>query len=100
MTDGAVNRVVSLVSIWEIAIKHRIDKPRLPVSNGELVKDLAAEQVELLAMSVDDILEVETLPWHHRDPFDRLIISQALRRDPEVLSNDRKFDAYGVRRVW
>jgi len=54
----------------------------------------------LLPLQVEDVMAVETMPLHHRDPFDRLIVAHATRYDLPVLSNDVKFDAYGVRLVW
>ncbi|MFI5308668.1 MAG: type II toxin-antitoxin system VapC family toxin [Polyangiales bacterium] len=54
----------------------------------------------LLDISKDHAIRTATLPWHHRDPFDRLMVAQALEDDLTVLGRDAHFDAYGVRRVW
>jgi PIN domain nuclease of toxin-antitoxin system len=94
-------KFLSIASVWELAIKHSLGKLELDDSLSVVI-DAALEdsQATLLAISRRDALRVATLPWHHRDPFDRMLIAQALEHGLTLLSADDAFDAYGVRRVW
>ena len=88
-------------TIWEIAIKTSIGKlslsqPYRPWMN-KAMSDLRAS---LLSLSVDYADAQAGLPFHHRDPSDRLVIAQALIEGISVVSADSQFDAYGVNRVW
>jgi PIN domain nuclease of toxin-antitoxin system len=93
--------LVSLVSAWELAIKASLGKLALPCPIGEffpqVTRDLIARQVglELAALT-----KVSELPPHHGDPFDRLIIAQALVNQCAVMTSDPLFSAYGVEVVW
>lgn len=93
--------IVSAVSAWEIATKVRIGK--LPEAS-EIVVDFATqmeqERFEVLPISLDHVLRAGLLPGPHRDPFDRMLISQAQAEALPIVGNDRIFDSYGVRRIW
>lgn len=92
---------LSLASIWEIAIKMSIGKLILnqPIESF-IPMQLQKNSISQLDIHFRHIAKIATLPFHHRDPFDRLIISQALYEDIPVLSNDVAFDKYGVTRLW
>jgi PIN domain nuclease of toxin-antitoxin system len=96
------NRVhLSTASVWEMAIKASLDKLKLTVPLEDLVVEALEEQsVALLPIELDHVLRVQSLPFHHRDPFDRLLAAQALCEEIAILSSDSVFDAYGVDRVW
>lgn len=93
--------VVSAVSAWEIATKHRLG--RLPEAEG-LASDIRGAIVgqgfSELPISVADAERSGRLPGPHRDPFDRLLIAQALAHDLALVSNEEAFDRYGARRLW
>ena len=93
--------VVSAASAWEIATKHR--SGRLPEAEA-LARDIpgaiAGQGFEELPITVDDAARAGALPGPHRDPFDRMLIAQALSRDLVLISNESLFDRYGVRRLW
>jgi PIN domain nuclease of toxin-antitoxin system len=92
---------LSVVSAWEIAIKASIKKLALPDRAGAwLSEQLATNQVGLLPIELDHIGRVADLPFHHKDPFDRLLAAQALSEKLPLLSGDIAFDAYGVERIW
>ncbi len=92
-------RFISHVSAIEIAIKHSIGKLPLPPSFelgfqhgfAETVRELAAD---LLPIEISHVAALSTLPLHHRDPFDRLLIAQAVSEELTIVSRDRKFDLY------
>lgn len=97
LQDPGNTLVVSLVSCWEISIKYAIGKFPLPRPPSEyLPRMLAAATVELLPITLDDVTHVATLPLHHRDPFDRLLIAQAQREGLPLLTADRRLAQYGV----
>lgn len=88
---------VSIASLWEIAIKVSIGKLTLPDSVEKLFpKQLSLNQIELLPIAVSHLQTVSALPFHHKDPFDRLIIAQALVEKIGLVSVDKVFEAYGV----
>ena len=93
--------LVSAASAWEIATKVRLGK--LSIAAGfadDFEGDLAREGFETLAVSVEHGLRAGLLPGPHRDPFDRMLIAQAQAGHLAIVSNDRVFDRYGVRRLW
>lgn len=98
---GSNNAVgVSIVSFWEIAIKMSVSKLSLPYTLQELEREVLQENILVLDISVDDLEQTLRLPWHHKDPFDRLIAATALKSDLTLCSSDAVFDRYGVRRLW
>jgi len=91
---------VSKVSFWEAAIKVNIGKLTLPFELETLVQETLSNNIEILEIEMRHILEHVNLPIHHRDPFDRLIISQAIAEELPVISSDEKFSLYDVKRIW
>ena len=99
--DSSTVVFVSAASAWEIATKHRLG--RLPEAD-EIAQDIKGRMIEEgfreLVITLEDGEYAGQLPGHHQDPFDRIIIAQALIRDLAIVSNERIFDRYGVNRVW
>ncbi len=94
-------KILSVGSLWEIAIKASLGKLALSVPFDELIPaQLRLNGIDLLNIKVDHLSNLMTLPFHHRDPFDRLIIAQALVEKLPVISFDTAFDSYGVERFW
>ncbi|TGO03587.1 twitching motility protein PilT [Candidatus Thiomargarita nelsonii] len=92
---------LSLASIWEMAIKVKIGKLNFPVSLREFIsQQLPQNGIKILNIKLEHVIEVADLPLHHRDPFDRLIIAQALVENMQIVSVDEVFDDYGVQRLW
>ncbi|MCY4013650.1 MAG: type II toxin-antitoxin system VapC family toxin [Gammaproteobacteria bacterium] len=92
---------VSAASAWEIVTKYRLGKlPEAEVAALDVSGAIARQGFEPLAITVADAEHAGHLPGPHRDPFDRMLIAQALRRDFAIVSIDAAFDAYGVRRIW
>jgi PIN domain nuclease of toxin-antitoxin system len=98
---AASELLLSVASVWEMAIKKSLGKLDLPSSLPAFLEEqLAATRTSLLAVRAEHALRVEKLPWHHRDPFDRLLIAQASFENLTLLSQDDALDDYGSRRVW
>lgn len=92
---------LSIASLWEIAIKVNIGKLALDKPFNQLFPDeLDAHGIEILNITINSLIHLTTLPFHHRDPFDRLIIAQALDEGISVISVDSALDPYGVNREW
>ncbi|WP_341524544.1 type II toxin-antitoxin system VapC family toxin [Nostoc sp. UHCC 0302] len=93
--------LLSIASLWEIAIKQSIGKLafNLPFEIF-ITQQLSLNDFSLLDIKVSHVAIVATLPLHHRDPFDRLLIAQALVENIHILSADTIFDAYSTRRLW
>lgn len=91
---------VSSASLWEIAIKISLDKLVMPCSFLGL-KDLIWENgIEILPTKFEHFLQVSTLPFHHRDPFDRIIIAQSFVEKMKIVGKDEHFNAYGLSPIW
>ena len=92
---------LSLASCWELAIKASIGKLRLtkPVERF-IPEELTANDFQLLSIDFRHIAKVETLPFHHRDPFDRLLVAQVLTEKMSIISADTVLSAYGIKRIW
>ena len=97
MQDPRNELLVSVISAWEIAIKQSLRKLDLPRPAEEWLPELLARSgLQAVAPGLAAALRVRTLPWHHRDPFDRLLIAQAMEDGYTIVSHDRDFSAYNV----
>lgn len=93
--------LISVVSAWEIIIKLGTGKLVLDRPVGELwLESITANEFDVLNVTTDHVLALSPLPHHHRDPFDRLLIAQAIDEDLQIVSADTAFDAYPVTRIW
>ncbi len=91
----------SIVSIWEIAIKSSLGKLELHTNLETLIQTgLKDTSAQLLSIDLEHVYYVRNLPFHHRDPFDRLLISQAICEKLSVLSIDQQWDKYSIDRIW
>ena len=99
--DADNNVIVSAATAWEITTKHRLGKLQEAATVAEDVAGaIAAQGFESLPISVDDAVRAGRLPGPHRDPFDRMLIAQALGRGLALVSIEKAFDTYGVWRLW
>lgn len=94
-------RFLSVASLWEMSIKISIGKLTLPMSIPDLiVEQVYGNAIKLLSISPEHLEILRTLTFHHKDPFDRLIISQSIHENIPVLSRDTSFDSYSIKRLW
>lgn len=95
------DRLLSIAGLWEVAIKMSLGKLDLEKPFEELIPhQLELNDIEVLAIKIVHLKKVSSLPFHHRDPFDRLIIAQSLVEQLPIVSIDTKFDEYGIERLW
>jgi PIN domain nuclease of toxin-antitoxin system len=97
MTDGSNRILLSAAVVWEIAIKRTLGKLSVPEEYLSLLLDAG---VQPLAVSVRHAAAVEHLPPHHRDPFDRMLISQAIVEGGAIVSRDEALRPYEVTLIW
>lgn len=92
---------VSSALLWEIAIKIQIGKLSLAVPFAEVVpRELSNNRMEVLPIRINHLNTLLQLPFHHRDPFDRLLIAQAVSEEIPVITRDSAFGRYEVETVW
>ena len=92
---------LSLASCWEIAIKVGNGKLELPAETGRFLREqLTANRIRELPIELGHVARAGALPFHHRDPFDRLLAAQALEEGLTVVSADPVFRRYGAKRLW
>jgi PIN domain nuclease of toxin-antitoxin system len=99
--DTDNSRFLSIASIWEIAIKVSLQKLTLHAPFGDLFpRQMIDNDIDILPVSIASTAAVITLPFHHRDPFDRMLIAQAMTEQMPIVSADTALDAYLVNRLW
>ncbi len=87
---------ISAVTIWEIAIKHSLGKGDIPISAEDAVKYFRAAGYQFLAIEPEHAAAIEKLPKHHQDPFDRLLVAQALVEPMHLLTHDQTVARYST----
>lgn len=93
--------VLSTASLWEIAIKVSLKKLALRQPYGQLIpQQLEENDIAVLPIELNHLRKIIDLPFHHRDPFDRLIVAQALAEGLPVISSDAAFSRYAVGIIW
>lgn len=97
LEDEANEIALSAVSVWEIAIKRSLGKLIVDDRWSDALRRLGFDPMPVTALHAE---AVEQLPWHHRDPFDRMLVAQALVEERALVSADPRFAAYGVEVIW
>ncbi len=97
LEDGANEVALSAVSVWEIAIKRSLGKVTLPQGWAQALRRLGFDPMPITAMHA---AAVEDLPWHHRDPFDRLLVAQASIEQCALVTADRRLAGYPIETLW
>ena len=97
VVDSRNDIFVSIVSLWEIAIKTGFGKLTISRSLSDILQQLTKQAIDVLPIMAGHVLQVATLPFHHRDPFDRMIVAQAQVESLPVMTCDAAFAAYGIK---
>jgi PIN domain nuclease of toxin-antitoxin system len=93
--------ILSVVSIWEMQIKLQLGKLQLNQPLPEIIDSQRQENnLQFLPVTIDHVLALDSLPFHHKDPFDRLLISQAIVENATLVSVDSRFTNYPVAVIW
>lgn len=92
---------LSVASLWEIVIKVSLKKLEIKLSLENFIEQhIIGNDIKILNIESVHLYSLEKMPFHHRDPFDRLIISQAIYENMSVISFDQNFDSYPIKRTW
>lgn len=93
--------LLSLASVWEMQIKTQLGKLQLPLPLPEMIQNqITKNNVELLPIELSHIFNLTNLPPYHKDPFDRLLIAQAMTENAILLSNDANIEKYPIQILW
>lgn len=98
--DTKTDLYFSIASLWEMSIKINVGKLQLNRSFEDLPKELQYLNVQILPITFEDTAFYAGLPLHHRDPFDRILVAQALNHSLVLISRDPAFDGYPIPRLW
>ena len=91
---------ISIASLWEIAIKISIGKLELKTTFSKIAEQIFNNGFQILPINFEDTLRITELPFHHRDPFDRIIISQCFNNNLFLISKDKIFTEYDINLIW
>jgi PIN domain nuclease of toxin-antitoxin system len=101
LLESDTDILLSIASLWEIAIKVNLKKLTLPDRYEKFIPEqISQNAIQVMPVTIAHLNIVAKLPLHHRDPFDRLLISQAISENLPIISADIKFDDYGINRLW
>jgi PIN domain nuclease of toxin-antitoxin system len=101
MEDINQTKLISLASVWEMAIKLSKNKLTLAIPLEDYINQkIQFQDYELLPIRLHHLNLISTLPFFHNDPFDRLLIAQAIADNLPILSCDVSLDAYKIKRIW
>jgi PIN domain nuclease of toxin-antitoxin system len=102
LEDTRYDLYVSIASLWEIAIKSGLGKLKLKIEFHDLKNLLKRFSIEIVSIDFEDTQTYLILPFfdNHRDPFDRILVTQAMARSMVLVSGDKKIDLYEIQRVW
>jgi PIN domain nuclease of toxin-antitoxin system len=98
--NPANTNFVSVATFWEMAIKVSLKKLEMQISIQNLKKLLWENGIEVLPITIENTLFVSQLPFHHKDPFDRLLIAQAVNENMILISKDEAMHLYNVQTIW
>ncbi len=92
---------LSIASIWEIAIKVSLEKLDITFSFENQIEEILSEyRIDVMSIAISHTKQIIRLPFHHKDPFDRIIVAQSLVEGMALVSNDKVLDAYDINRLW
>lgn len=91
---------ISIASIWEIAIKCKLNKLSLNADFNRILDFLDYNQIEITPISFNHIIKLNELDFHHRDPFDRILIAQGISENLTILTKDQNFSFYKAKTLW
>jgi len=93
--------ILSVASAWEMQIKMQLGKLKLETALQDLIKSQQiTNELKILVVNLKHVLELDKLPYHHKDPFDRILIAQANIEDFTIVSKDDIFSKYPVKVIW
>ncbi len=99
--DLSNERLVSVASIWEITIKVSLNRLKFPTTDTQAIQSILTDnRIQLLPIALQHVLAVTHLDFHHRDPFDRILVTQCQLETATLLTKDPAFKNYDIKTVW
>ena len=98
--DSQNNCIISIASLWEMAIKINLKKLNLKLDYKDLLEEIYKHDFILLPIEFEHTVELSSMKFHHRDPFDRLLAAQSKVENLTIISKDEIFDKYEIHRIW
>lgn len=99
--DPDNERYLSVASIWEITIKSSLGRLTVPMPPSALIREhVWANAIEILSITPEHLDTLHTLPYHHKDPFDRLMIAQVIQEGMSLITKDQAFSEYNIQVAW
>ena len=98
--NSANTNFVSVATFWEIAIKVSLNKLEMKISIQNLKQLIWENGIEVLPITIENALFVSQLPFYHKDPFDRLLVAQAVNENMILVSRDEAIPLYNVQTIW
>jgi len=99
--DMGNERYLSMASVWEITIKSSLGRLEVPTPPSALIHEYVwANAIDLLAITPEHLDILHGLPYHHKDPFDRILIAQAIQEQMVLITKDQAFNAYNLQVAW
>ena len=101
LEDERNRLILSVVSVWEMQIKAQLGKMKLSLPLKDLIESQQqANELEILPVRIEHVFELDNLPLHHKDPFDRLLLAQSIVENATIVSIDPRLSAYSVSLLW
>ncbi|MDT9181493.1 type II toxin-antitoxin system VapC family toxin [Limnospira sp. PMC 289.06] len=99
--DGHNHKLISVAMVWEMSIKQSQNKLTLEKTASDYIEEkIRLDDFELLPIQLNHLRILSSLPFYHKDPFDRLLIAQAMQENIPILSKEMAFNAYPIQRIW
>lgn len=98
--DSVSENYVSIVSLWEMSIKTSIGKLQMEMPFNDIEKHIFGNSFDILPIGIDALIILSSLPFYHKDPFERLMISQAMSNNLQIISRDKYFSEYEIPIIW
>lgn len=98
--DKTCSISISIATLWEITVKNQLGKLTLQKDLADIFSHITHLDFEVLPIQTRHLLTLQRLPFHHRDPFDRLLIAQSISENKILFSKDRIFKLYGIDVIW
>lgn len=100
LSENSTPKFISIVTLWEIAVKYSLKKLELNISLAEFFNLIHSSDINIINISTEHLLILNSIEHHHKDPFDRIIIAQAIAENFTIITKDENFSKYEVNIIW
>ena len=100
LSENSTPKFISIVTLWEIAVKYSLKKLELNISLADFFNLIHSSDINIINISTEHLLILNSIEQHHKDPFDRIIIAQAIAENFTIITKDENFSKYEVNIIW